>query len=367
MRIAQIAPLIERVPPKRYGGTERVIHALTEELVKRGHEVTLFASGDSITSAKLVSVYPQALREANIKDLYGANVWQMLNIGMAYMRQDEFDVIHDHTGFYSLPAANLSRAPVVVTIHGALDLSNRHIYSALGKRVSLVTVSKSQAMPAPNLNYAGTVYNGLSMENYPFSGKDAGYLLVVGRFQAEKGIHLAVQAARNLNMPLVIAAKLEPLHMNYFAEHIKPFLSDRIRWVGEVGQDERNDLMSKALCLLHPVTWREPFGLTLIEAMACGAPVVGFRRGSIPEVIADGKTGYVVEDVPEMVEAVKRVGKIKREDCRRYSLETFSAARMADGYEAIYERVVKKKRNREVKLESAKSAEQTGRADLISN
>lgn len=357
MRIAQIAPLIERVPPKKYGGTERVIHALTEELVARGHEVTLFASGDSLTSAKLVSVYPEALREAKTKDLYGANVWQMLNVGTAYLKQDEFDIIHDHVGILSFPTAALCKKPVVATIHGVIDANNKHIYEILGKRINLVTISKSQAITAPHLNYAGTVYNGLSMGQYPFSSESDGYLLAVGRIQPEKGIHHAIEVARQLKLPLIIAAKLEPQYQNYFEESVKPNLYGNISWVGEVDEAERNTLMSRCLALLHPAVWREPFGLTLIEAMACGAPVIGFRRGAVPEIIADGKTGYVVEDVDEMVEAVRRLGKIRREDCRLYSLENFNAARMTDGYEAIYERVVKKKRGRliKVKLETERT------------
>lgn len=343
MKIAQIAPLIERVPPKKYGGTERVIYTLTEELVKMGHDVTLFASGDSITSAKLLSSYPKSLREAKINDVYGTNVQQMLAIGMAYEMQDEFDIIHDHNGHMSLPTANIAKTPVVMTLHGAFNPQNRRLFETLNK-VHYVSISNSQRVPVPNLNYAGTVYNGLYLDNYPFSEEDEGYLLFVGRISMEKGVHHAIEVAQYLQLPLIIAAKLEAVDMQYFKEYVEPKLSDQIKWIGEVDEEERNLLMSKALCFLHPVTWREPFGLTLIEAMATGCPVVAFNRGSIPEVIEHGKTGFVVEDAEEMIEAVSNIKQIKRADCRARALGEFNAEKMARGYLEIYEKILKSKK-----------------------
>lgn len=339
MKIAQIAPVIERVPPKKYGGTERVIHALTEELVRRGHEVTLFASGDSKTSAILKSVYPRALREAKLKDIYGNNIWSIANIATAYDLQDDFDIIHDHTGYLSLPAANLSKTPVVMTMHGPFTPEVRQIFDRF-RKPHLVTISNSQSFPAPALNYAGTVYNGLEMEDYPFSDTHDGYLLFVGRISMEKGVHHAIEVAQQLNMKLIIAAKLEQVDRPYFLEHIEPFLNEDIQWIGEVTESERNHLMSKAACFLHPVTWREPFGLTLIEAMACGCPVVAFDKGSIPEIINNGKTGFVVQDVEAMIDALKNIDTIDRHACRDYALATFSAKKMADGYEEIYRKIL---------------------------
>ncbi len=341
LRIAQLAPIIERVPPRKYGGTERMIHALTEELVKRGHDVTLFASGDSKTSAKLVSVYPKPLRGAKIAELYGANPWTMLNIGLAYKKQGEFDIIHDHNNNISLPAANLSKTPVVMTFHGAFSAASRKMFEQLNN-IHLVAISNAQAAPVPNLNYAGMVYNGLNMEGYPFSSRSKGYLLFVGRISPEKGLHFAIEVAQYLDLPLIIAAKLEDIEIDvqYFREYIEPKLSDQVRWVGEVDDAQRNKLMSEAICFLHPVTWREPFGLTLIEAMACGCPVVAFRKGSIPEIVKDGLTGYVVEDTEQMVEAVNNIYRIDRRFCRNYARVTFSAGKMADGYENIYNRVL---------------------------
>lgn len=338
MKIAQIAPLVERVPPKRYGGTERVVSALTEELVRRGHEVTLFASGDSQTSARLESVYPRSLREAKFKDLYGTNDLTMLHIGLAYELQDEFDIIHDHVAPLSLPTANLASTPVVVSMHGAFTSENRKLFETL-RGPNIVTASQAQLYPLPNINHAGTVYHGLPMQDYPFGEKHDGYLLYVGRISIEKGVHYALDVAQALDLRLIIAAKVEPLDLPYFREYIEPRLSDRITWIGEVDEAERNRLMSKARAFLHPVVFREPFGLTLIEAMACGCPVIAFNRGSIPEIVKTGVTGYVVEDVEGMIDALNNIEAIERAACRRHALQNFSVEKMADGYEAIYQKL----------------------------
>lgn len=341
MRIAQIAPLVERVPPHKYGGTERVVHALTEELVRRGHEVTLFAAGGSETSATLVSVYPRALREANMPDLYGSNHLTLLNIGVAYSRAGEFDVIHDHMVPLSLPTANVSPTPVIATIHGAFDATNKRLFEAL-RHPHIVTISKAQGLGFPNINHAGTVYNGLDMRAYPFFEAHGEYLLNVGRISMEKGTHLAVEVAQQLDMPLVIAAKLDAHDRPYFRDFIEPWLSDRIRWIGEVDEAERNRLMSKARCLLHPVTWREPFGLVLIEAMACGCPVVGLDLGSVPEIVRQGETGFVAHDLEGLIDAVVLTTKLDRTRCRDVALSEFSAERMADGYEQLFMNLAKK-------------------------
>lgn len=352
MKIAQIAPIIERVPPKKYGGTERVVYALTEELVKRGHKVTLFASGDSLTSAELVSVYPKALREAKIKDLYGLNVYTVMNIGLAYSRQNEFDIIHDHNGHLSLPTANIAKTPVVMTLHGAFSPENKRLFETLN-RLHYVSISHAQAQSAPKLNYAGNVYNGLYMEHYPFGEEDAGYLLFVGRISMEKGVHVAIDVAEYLNLPLIIAAKLESVDLPYFNEYIGPRLSETVKWIGEVDENERNRLMSKALCTLHPITWKEPFGLTMIEAMACGSPVVGMNKGSVPEIIKDGISGFVVNDTDEMIEAVSRIKTIDRAQCRTYALENFGAVNMADGYERVYREILSKSKGKPKVLPTA--------------
>jgi glycosyltransferase involved in cell wall biosynthesis len=342
MRIAQLAPIAERVPPKRYGGTERVVSALTEELVKRGHEVTLFASGDSVTSAQLESVYPRSLREARLKDIYGLNYYTLLNIGSMYNKQDSFDIIHDHVMPLSLPTANLARTPVIGTMHGPFTSENRRLFQTL-RQPGIVTISNAQAYPAPTIHHLGTVYNGLPIEGYPFGEVAEDYLLFVGRISMEKGVHIAIEVAQELDMRLIIAAKLENVDRPYFKEYIEQGLSDRIEWIGEVNEEQRNALMSKALCLLHPVTWREPFGLTLIEAMACGCPVVAMNLGSIPEIIQNGKTGYVVENVEGMIEAVEGIQNIERSACREHALTNFNAKKMADGYEAMYVKMIEER------------------------
>lgn len=339
MKIAQLAPISERVPPKKYGGTERVVYALTEELVKRGHEVTLFASGDSQTSAKLESVFPRGLREAKLKDPYGVNHWSLLNIGLCYDLQNEFDIIHDHMAPISMPTANVATTSVVVTMHGAFNAENKRLFQTL-RAPHIVTISESQVYPVPNINHAGTVYNGLDMENYPFSAETDDYLLFVGRISMEKGVHIAIEAAQQLDKRLIIAAKVDKVDQNYFREYVEPRLSDRIQWIGEVNEEERNKLMSKAVAFLHPVTWREPFGLTLIEAMACGCPVVALNMGSIPEIIKTGETGFVVEDLEAMIDAIDNIKSIDRAHCREYALQNFSAKRMADGYEEVYKKIL---------------------------
>lgn len=342
MRIAQIAPLIERVPPKRYGGTERVVHALTEELIRRGHEVTLFATGDSETSARLISPYARSLREARFAQGSAAVSWTLLHASFAYEMRHEFDVMHDHLAPLSLPIANLSDVPVVVTMHGPFVRENRELFRRL-RSPHVVAISEAQARGATGVPIAAIVHNGLPLSGTPLGREPEEYLLYVGRLSMEKGVHHAIDVALELDMPLIIAAKLDDVDHRYYAEFIEPRLSDRVRWVGDVDQEQRDSLMSRARCMLHPALWREPFGLTLIEAMACGCPVVAFGRGSIPEIVRDGVSGFVVSDSEEMADAVLEVGRIDRAACRAYALEHFSAARMADGYEALYARICRRR------------------------
>jgi len=301
--------------------------------------VTLFASGDSVSSAKIESVYPRALREVKLQDLYGANPWTLLNFGLAYELEDEFDIIHDHMVPLSLPTANVALTPVIATMHGAFNPSNRRLFQTL-RNPSIASISQAQVFSAPNINHVGTVYNGLPMEHYPFGETHEGYLLYVGRISMEKGVHFAIEVAEQLDMKLIIAAKLDPNDQQYFKAYIEPRLSNRVQWIGEVDEEERNKLMSKARCFLHPVTWREPFGLTLIEAMATGCPVIAFNKGSIPEIIKQGETGFVVEDIDSMIDAVEGIDAIDRKKCREHSLQNFSAKRMADKYEELYKKLV---------------------------
>jgi len=341
MRIAQVSTIASRVPPKGHGGTERIVYALTEELVKRGHEVTLFASGDSITTATLDSVYPINLRETDIEPLYGINTVFLHHLGHAYTKGQEFDIIHDHTGCSGLPFAQLSSRPVVMTMHGLVPPLHKPLFKEF-RKANLVAISRDQQKDHLEYNTAGVVHNGLMMEGYPFSETNEGYLLYVGQISEAKGTRYAIEVAKKLNLPLIIAARLDKRekYQTYFKEFVEPFLSDTIRYVGEVGEDERNKLMAHALCFLHPGTWREPFGLTMIEAMACGAPVIAFGNGAIPEIVEEGKTGFIVSTADEMAEAVKKIGTIDRAYCREYALKNFSASRMAAEYEKLYEKLL---------------------------
>lgn len=339
MRIAQIAPVIESVPPKKYGGTERVVSVLTEGLVARGHEVTLFASGDSTTSAKLSAVCDQALRQAGISDDRTRNGLSLMHIGHAYQHAHEFDIIHDHCGVFSMPTAQICATPVVQTMHGAFFNHNRALFRELNRPFT-VTISQDQAKAADSLHSLGTIYNGLPLDSYPFSATQDGYLLYVGRITPLKGTHIAVRVAKAAGMPLVLAAKLEPKEEEFFAREVEPYLNDHIRWIGEVTESERNQLMSKAYAFMHPGLWREPFGLTLIEAMACGCPVIAFNRGSIPEIIEHGRSGFIVNSLNHMVRTLPDVKKLDRAYCRTYAIEHFGADRMVSEYEKLYQRIL---------------------------
>ncbi len=342
MKIAQIAPIIERVPPKKYGGTERVVYALTEELAAKGHDVTLFATQDSITSAKLVSACEKGARELCKGNYYERSLQTLAHIGVAYSMQKEFDIIHDHCGISSLPLAINSTTPVIMTVHGAFNRNVSPVYIRLRNNVNpyFVSISNSQRKSLPILNYIGTVYNGLDMKEYPFSATGEGYLLFVGRITEEKGVGEAIKVALKLKLPLIIAAKLEKKDHYYYKKHVKPYLSNSIRWIGEVTETQRNKLMSRALCFLHPITWMEPFGLTLIEAMACGCPVIALNQGSTPEIVINGITGYAANDIYEMVRAVKKVNLINRKYCRQYALNNFSSQQMTSNYEILYKRIL---------------------------
>lgn len=342
MKIAQIVPTIERTPPKKYGGTERVAYALTEELVARGHEVTLFATGDSITSAHLKYIHPKSLREAGVKNLYGYsghNSWTLAHVGYAYEMQHMFDIIHDHTDFASFALAHCSKTPVVVTLHNVISPEDRLLFDHLSNPY-YVLISQAQGKYLRKDHTVGVVHNGLDLGSYPFSSQHDGYLLYVGQLTPFKGAHRAVQIARRTGLPLILAAKLEDQYRNYFDTQIKPYLNQKIVWIGEVNEAQRNSLMKKALCFLHPISWREPFGLTLIEAMACGCPVVAYNSGSIPEIVWHKKTGYVVNSIDEAVQAVGRIDRIDRALCRSHVLKHFSTQIMTDEYEAVYSRIL---------------------------
>lgn len=339
LRIAQIAPIVERVPPKKYGGTERVVSTLTEELVRRGHDVTLFATKDSITQAKLEGFYPRALREARVDKTMGYEL-SAIHSGKVYDMQDKFDIIHDHNLTYGAPLGNLSKTPTVITLHGLLKPSTQKLIETF-KNPYYVSISKDQIKYAKNIEHVETIPNGLELKKYPFSAVSKGYILYVGRISLIKGTHIAIDVAQALNIPLIIAAKVDKVDEQYFKEYIEPRLyNGQVKWIGEVDTKERNKLMSEALCLINPITWREPFGLTMIEAMACGCPVVAFDNGSISEVMENGKTGFVVKDDQEMMEAILNLDKIDRKYCREYALKNFNEKVMGKRYEELYKKII---------------------------
>ena len=340
MRIAQIAPLWERVPPPTYGGTELVVALLTEELVRRGHDVTLFASGDSITSATLDSVHPKALRLDNSIKEYG--IYEMLQLSTVYERAEEFDIIHSHMGCAGLPYAPLVKTPTVHTLHGIFTPDNEKMFTH-AKQQPFVSISDSQREARLGLNCVATVYNGIDTSSYEFYLKpsDPPYLAFLGRLSPEKGTHLAIRIAKETGWTLKMAGKIDPVDVEYYEQEIKPHIDgEQIQYLGEANHQQKNVLLGNAVATLFPITWREPFGLVMVESMASGTPVIAMELGSTREVIAHGKTGFLCQTVEECVAALDRIDQIDRHVCREHVVRHFSAQRMADGYEAVYQKLV---------------------------
>jgi len=337
VRIAQVAPLAESVPPVLYGGTERVVHWLTEELVRRGHDVTLFASGDSRTSARLVAPTPRALRlDAGAADAIGAH---LLQIAMVADRADEFDVIHSHIDYFAYPCARHLPTPIVHTLHGRLDLARLSPIYRYFDDLALVSVSDAQRQGVAHLGvrWAATVRHGLPIAHYPFARRGGRYLAFLGRIAPEKRPDLAIAAAKRAGVPLKIAAKVDPVDRPYFDVQIRRLLDHPlIDYVGEIADADKPAFLGGALALLFPIDWPEPFGLVMIEAMACGTPVIARPCGSVPEVVVPGRTGLFADTLDGLVSAIKRVDRIDRVACRRHVEARFTVERMADDYEAVY-------------------------------
>jgi glycosyltransferase involved in cell wall biosynthesis len=340
MRIAQIAPLWERVPPPAYGGIELVVGLLTDELVRRGHEVTLFASGDSITLAKLESVHPRALRlDPQVKE---CGIYEMLQLASVYERAGEFDLIHSHMGCAALPYAKLSKTPTVHTLHGIFTPDNRKMYR-YAKEQPYVSISDAQRDSNLGLNCVGTVYNSIDVSSHKFfPTPDApAYLAFLGRMSPEKGPHHAIAIAKAVGIPLKMAGKVDPVDVEYFECEIKPHVDGEfIQFLGEADHHMKNDLMGRAVATLFPITWREPFGLVMIESMAAGTPVIAMNLGSVSEVVAHGKSGFICNSVEECIAAVERIPVLSRLACRDYVADRFGVTRMASGYEAVYQQVL---------------------------
>jgi glycosyltransferase involved in cell wall biosynthesis len=337
VRIAMVAPLTEPVPPPLYGGTERVISVLIEELVRRGHDVTLFASGDSRTSAKLHACCERGLRlDPTARDPIAFILGEL---GEVYEHAAAFDVIHNNIDYLSFPFARLTTTPTVTTTHGRLDLPEvRRIYSSYGDQ-RLVAISDDQRSWLPDQNWIGTVYNAIDLDNFHFRPERGDYLVFLGRISPEKRPDRAIEIARDVGMKLIVAAKVDPVDQEYFEQAIEPLMNDHhglIEFVGEVNEREKDELLGGAYAYLFPVDWPEPFGLTMAEAMATGTPVIAYRAGSVPEVVEHGVTGFVCKRLSEMIDAVARIPEIDRRACRDRVERLFSPTAMADGYERAY-------------------------------
>ncbi len=347
MYIAQIAPLGIRVPPVAYGGTELVVSLLTEELVRRGHDVTLFASGDSVTAAKLHSVCPHFLRGSDREEA----ILTMLNVVACLEQAEKYDIIHNHANVEGIAMAGLVKTPVLTTLHDGLR----------GDRLALFTASKgyyntisrsARALLPDREGFVGVIHNAIDCKSHPFQGEKGDYLLFLSRISREKGPHLAIEVAKRAECRLVIAGNVVTMDdEEYFKQMVMPQVDGHfVQYCGETGGIEKKELFANALCLLMPITWPEPFGLAMVEAMACGTPVIAFNRGSAPEVVLHGKTGFIVKDVDHMVEAVKHVNRIDRRYCREHVERHFDTARMADDYLTAYEQILNEVQKRRVPI-----------------
>ncbi|MBP0588380.1 glycosyltransferase family 4 protein [Paraburkholderia sp. LEh10] len=339
MRIAQVATLYERVPPVAYGGTERVVSWLTEELVARGHTVTLFASGDSITQADLVSVYPRALRE--IEDKADPLAFHVAMLEQVVRRSDEFDIVHFHTDYTSFPFGRRLRCPQLTTLHWRLDVPGLEtMYREFGD-MPVVSISDAQRAPLPDLAWQGTIYHGLPSRLLTFHPVPSDYLAFVGRIAATKGPDVAIEIARRANMRIEIAAKIDNADRAYYERDIAPLMKEpQVCYRGELDDQHKNDFVGQARALLFPIDWPEPFGLVLVEALACGTPVIAFGRGSVPEIIDHGATGFIVRTIDEAVEAVKKLDGIDRARCRAEFEKRFTVGRMTDEYLTAYAKLI---------------------------
>ena len=339
MRIAQVAPLIESVPPHGYGGTERVVAYLTDELVRQGHEVTLFASGDSRTSAELISCSPAALRlDRSVVDPVAHLVYELECVAAEAHR---FDVIHWHLDYFHFPMSRRLGVPQVTTLHGRLDIPDlQPLYSEFSD-MPVVSISNDQRAPLPQAKWVATVHHGMPADELTPRDDVGDYLAFLGRISPEKRPDRAVEVARRSGLPLHIAAKVDDVDRDYFEREIEPLLgAAHVEWVGEIGGERKAEFLGRARALLFPIDWSEPFGLVMIESMACGTPVIGYRSGSVPEVITDGVSGFIVEDIDGAVNAVARLDEIDRAGCRAAFEERFTVERMAGDYLRVYEGLV---------------------------
>ena len=336
LRIAQISPLYESVPPRLYGGTERIVSFITEELVRRGHDVTLFASGDSVTNARLQAACPEGLRLAGQAQLGSSLQLPMLS-AVFEAAHERFDVIHSHLDYWAFPFEKLTNVPSVATVHSRLDDPAIHpVYNSY-RRAAVVSISDAQRKPLPACNWVATVPHGLPRNLLGFGNGSGKYLAFLGRISPEKGPDIAIEVAKRAGIPLKIAAKVDDVDREYFETVIKPRLSPPdVEYIGEVNRPQKNEFLGGALALLFTIDWPEPFGLTMIEAMACGTPVIARPCGSVPEVVAENVTGYIAGEIDDLVSAVGRVDRLSRSRCREEFERRFTVETMVDRYEEVY-------------------------------
>jgi glycosyltransferase involved in cell wall biosynthesis len=345
MRIAQVAPLYVATPPHGYGGTERIISGLTETLVKQGHEVTLFATGDSRTSARLVACAPKAL---GFEHLFESGAAHTAMLAQVYRRASEFDVIHSHVDYQALPFAANSKTPTIITLHGALDMDGYPEALSAFPDIRYVSISNNQRTPLPNLNWAATVYHGIDVRAHPFGEQPGKYLLFVGRISPEKGPERAIAIAKQCGLPLKIAAKIDPKDRTFFNQVVKPLLdkekdNGNIEFLGPVDERRKRILMKNALALLLPIRWQEPFGMVYIESLACGTPVLTCPMGAAPEILSEGETGFMRESDDELAEAALRVREVSRAGCRAWAEQRFDISTMTRNYLDVYQAALGKR------------------------
>jgi len=349
LKIAQIAPVEETIPPKKYGGVELVVYSLAEGLRKRGHQVYLFGAGETKSKAKYFPLFPKAIREySKFRDVSIREAMKNVATGQVidYLLNLNADIIHNHAGVRFLPFSVIfKKTPFITTIHGPLDLpterNKAYLYNRF-KNLPYVSISFAQRKPMPQLNYAANIYHGIDICKYQFSKKGGNYLSFLARIAPEKGPVEAILIAKTTGIKLKIAAKVDPLRQDFYEKEVKPLIDGKqIQFLGEVSHRRKVELLKNSLALLAPIKWREPFGLFLTEAMACGTPVIVFDQGSAREVVKDGKTGFVVKDIEEAVGAVKKIKEIKREDCRKWVEENFTVEKMVQDYEKLFYRLLK--------------------------
>lgn len=344
LRIAQLSTPWECVPPAKYGGTELIASLLTEELIKRGHKVTLFATGDSRTKAKLRFVYPRALYRSGIP--WTNSSWPLLHVQECMMRAKEFDIIHNHFHYFGLTMGASVTTPVITTYHGDYETAEKDAGKKAillkNRRMPFVSISNDQRTHTTvGLNFVRTVYNAIDITQFPFSPHVGNYLVWLGRITPKKGVIEAIQVAKKFGMKLLIAAKIDTIDETFYKQEVKPLLSKKhAEYIGEIGPKEKAKLLKGAYALVNPIKWNEPFGLVMVESQACGTPVVAYPNGAAPELIKQGSTGYFAQTVNGLVLALKKIPELNRMDCRKNVEQKFTVQHMVDGYEAAYKKIL---------------------------